>query len=414
MHCRRYQPDRDREAVRRIWREVGWLPAAPGKGGREEACDLMFESGVSWVAELDGQPECAVGTAMGGVRHLQDELRLTVLTSVATSRIARRQGLPRRLMARALADNAEAGALVAALGMFEQGYYNQVGFGTGSYEHEVAFDPASLKVKASPRVPRRMTADDWQAAHAARLTRLGGHGRSCLTSPGMTRANMLLSANGFGLGYQDVAEGSFSHYLWCETEHVERGPYTVCWMAYQRGDQFLELMALLKSLGDQVHLVKMGEPPSIQMQDLLDKPFTRQETTERSRFEASIRAYAWWQMRILDLGSCLAGTHLPWGEVRFNLSLTDPVEGYLEGESRWRGCGGEYVVTLGQQSSAVAGSDPSLPTLTTTVNAFTRLWLGVLPASSLAVTDELTAPPDLLRQLDEVLRLPLPRPDWGF
>jgi hypothetical protein len=110
----------------------------------------------------------------------------------------------------------------------------------------------------------------------------------------------------------------------------------------------------------------------------------------------------------------LAGTHLPWGEVRFNLSLTDPVEGYLEGESRWRGCGGEYVVTLGQQSSAVAGSDPSLPTLTTTVNAFTRLWLGVLPASSLAVTDELTAPPDLLRQLDEVLRLPLPRPDWGF
>ena len=44
-------------------------------------------------------------------------------------------------------------------------------------------------------------------------------------------------------------------------------------MAYQTGEQFLELMALLRSLGDQVRLVRMNEPPGIQLQDLMIQPF---------------------------------------------------------------------------------------------------------------------------------------------
>jgi len=409
VHSRRYDPDRDQDAVRRIWREVGWL-----KEGKEEACDLMFGCGISQVALINDQPECAVATAVGGVRYLDEELPLTVLTSVATSRIARKQGLARRLIARALAENAEAGALVAGLGMFEQGYYNQVGFGTGSYEHRVSFDPATLKVAARHRVPRRIAPDDWQAAHAPRLTRLGTHGRSYLTAAEMTRAGMLLTENGFGLGYCDAPDGGLSHYFWCGAQNLEPGPYEVGWMAYQTWDQFLELMALVRSLGDQVHLIAMGEPPLIQMQDLLDKPFKRQEITEKSKFEASIRAYAWWQMRILDLPACLALTRLPCGELRFNLRLTDPVERYLEADSGWRGVGGEYLVTLGPSSRAKRGSDPSLPTLTATVNSFTRLWLGVRPATGLAVTDELSGPADLLAALDSAFSLPTPKPDWSF
>jgi GNAT superfamily N-acetyltransferase len=413
MHLRRYDPERDKEPVRRIWREVGWL-----KEGKEEACDLMFGCGLSYVADMEGQPECAVATAMGGVRHLDEDLPLTVLTSVATSRIARKQGLPRRLMARALAENAEAGVLVAGLGMFEQGYYNQVGFGTGAYEHWVSFDPATLKVTAKHRVPKRITADDWQAAHTPRLSRLGGHGRSYLTPAEMTRAEMLLTDNGFGLGYGDAPHGGLSHYLWFGAENLERGPYEVGWMAYQTWDQFLELMALVRSLGDQVHLVAMREPPFIQMQDLVDKPFKHREITEKSKFEVGIWSDAYWQMRILDLPGCLARTRLPCGDLRFNLRLTDPVERYLDGDSppstTWRGVGGEYLVALGPASRAERGSDPSLPTLTATVNSFTRLWLGVRPATGLAVTDELRGPADLLAALDRAFCLPTPRPDWSF
>ncbi|NQT88677.1 hypothetical protein HQ560_18065 [bacterium] len=60
------------------------------------------------------------------------------------------------------------------------------------------------------------------------------------------------------------------------------------------------------------------------------------------------------------------------------------------------------------------GEADSLPTLDATVNAFSRLWLGVRPASGLAVTDQLSGPPELLAALDAILRLPTPQPDWMF
>ena len=74
----------------------------------------------------------------------------------------------------------------------------------------------------------------------------------------------------------------------------------------------------------------------------------------------------------------------------------------------------DYVVTLGPVSSAEPGREPSLPTFTASVGAFTRLWLGVRPATGLAVTDELSGPQDLLSRLDGMLRLPDPKPDWDF
>jgi hypothetical protein len=71
-------------------------------------------------------------------------------------------------------------------------------------------------------------------------------------------------------------------------------------------------------------------------------------------------------------------------------------------------------VTLGPQSSAEPGTDRALPTLAASVGAFTRMWLGVLPATGLAVTDELEGPQELLEELDWALRLPQPSVDWGF
>lgn len=42
MNLRNYDPDRDREAAHRIWREIGWL----GKG-KEEIMDLFVEVGCA-------------------------------------------------------------------------------------------------------------------------------------------------------------------------------------------------------------------------------------------------------------------------------------------------------------------------------------------------------------------------------
>lgn len=125
-------------------------------------------------------------------------------------------------------------------------------------------------------------------------------------------------------------------------------------------------------------------------------------------------AAAYWQARIIDLTECLEQTHLPGGTVNFNLVLTDPIERLLGREDKWRGISGNYVVTLGPSSCAIPGNKEGLPTLKASVNAFTRLWLGVRPASGLAWTDRLSGPPELLQRLDAVLCPPQPVIDWDF
>jgi len=160
--------------------------------------------------------------------------------------------------------------------------------------------------------------------------------------------------------------------------------------------------------------VRVREPQGIQLQDLLKKPFKMRQVSEKSKYESRMRASAYWQVRICDLNGCLECTHLARERVRFNLILTDPIEGFLEKDAPWRGVAGNYLVTLGPSSEAKPGTDTTLPTLNASVGAFTRMWLGVRPATGLSWTDELSAPEELLEALDRLLCLPDPKPDWDF
>ncbi|MFH1007969.1 MAG: GNAT family N-acetyltransferase [Candidatus Latescibacterota bacterium] len=409
MKCRPYDKEKDRSAAHRIWREIGWI-----EQDKEAVVDLFSECGSSLVAEVGGETECLVTAAPGTIRYLDEELPFSCITGVTTSRVARKKGLARRLTALSVAGAKAEGALVSGLGMFEQGYYNQLGFGSGGYEHRASFDPSRLKVRVKARVPRRIGFDDWDMAHASRLARARGHGGCNLTPPELTQAQMCRAKNGFGLGYCDGPNGELTHHFWCTDGGMESGPYTIGWMTFRTPDQFLELIALIKSLGDQVRLVTMREPQGIQLQDLLDRPLKGQQVSEKSRFENRIHALAYWQMRINDLPGCMARTHLPGDVVRFNLELSDPIGAHLDGKAPWRGITGRYVVSLGPASNAEPGTDPTLSLLSASVGAFTRLWLGVRPAGGLAVTDELSGPRELLGQLDELMRLPDPKPDWDF
>jgi hypothetical protein len=405
---RPYDAERDREAAHRIWRETGWI-----EEGQEEAMDIFVQAGRAMVAEINGEAECLVLSAPGELCYLDQALPFTAVTAVTTSRVARKRGYARRLTARVLAADATDGALVAGLGMFEQGFYNQLGFGTGSYEHWVSFDPARLRLQIEARVPKRISAEDWRAVHASLLARRRVHGSVAFSPAEMVQAELKFSKNGFGLGYYDGPDGELTHHLWCRAKG-EYGPYSVAWMAYQTLDQFLELTALLRSLGDQVRLVRMREPPGIQLQDVIAQPFKERQITERGQFEARMSAAAYWQVRICDLAGCMRRTHLRGGPIRFNLQLSDPIERFLEEDAPWRGNRGDYVVQLGPTSEAVAGQDALLPTLKATVGAFTRLWFGVAPASGLAATDALDGPPELLMDLERVLLLPVPKVDWDF
>lgn len=404
-----YDRERDRKACHRIWQECGWI----GQDKNEiKAMEKSMLAGRALVGRLNGEAECLVLSAPSDLRYLDQTLPISVVTGVTTSRVGRKQGLAARTLAQSLAMTAEDGALVSSLGMFEQGFYDRLGYGTGSYERQITLDPATLRVPARHRVPSRISVSDWKQAHAARLVRWRGHGSLNLISGRITQSEMLWAApEGFGLGYRDAKNGAISHYVWCSAKG-EHGPYRLNWMAYRSREELVELLALIASLGDQVHSLTMAEPPHLQLQDLLDKPFKSRRISQRSPHALGMRASAWWQMRIMDLVGCMAHTRLPHPDLRFNLALKDPIEQCLPDDSPWRGVGGQYVVTLGERSEAVPGQHSNLPTLETTVNAFTRLWLGVLPATSLAVTYQLDAPDTLLAHLDRALRLPEPHVDW--
>ena len=412
MNFRTYNSETDKEAVHRIWYECGWL-----RDDDTAALDTFLEFTRSHVALVEDQPECLVQTGMGTVRYLKENLPWSCVFAVTTSRIARKQSLALKLTAKAIAEDVADGALVAGLGMFEQGYYDQLGFGSGGYVRLFGINPAKLKVKGAARVPKRLTKDDYQAMHANWVRCATYHGSVTADSPLVIKAAIEEGRKSdFGLGFADGPNGELTHHLWMYLRgKAEYGPYTVGWMAWETREQFLELLGLIKNLSDQVHLVWVRETHNLQLQDLIDKPFQHRALTANSDFDSKMRVSAFWQMRICDLVKCLERTHLNCSaDLKLNLKLSDPIDKYLPSDAPWRGVAGEYVITLGKSSGCEVGSDETLPTLTTSVGTFTRLWLGVRPASSLNITDDLDASQVLLEQLDETLRLPEPETGCNF
>jgi len=115
MEYRNYDPKRDKDAIHRIWREAGWI-----EKGKEEAMDLWIGCSRVFVADINGEAECSALTTLGTIRYLNEELPFSFVAGVTTGKIARKQGLARRLSAMIVATDAAEGTLVLGLGMFEQ------------------------------------------------------------------------------------------------------------------------------------------------------------------------------------------------------------------------------------------------------------------------------------------------------
>lgn len=399
MDIRPYGTD-DLAAVQRIWREVGWVDEDEAKHLADFVADTH---GVVVVPDGADAPEAFVTVHDGSLDHTGTDLPLAVVSSVTASRVVRTQGLAGRGLRRALSDAVGRGQVIAILGMFEQGYYDRSGFGTGAEMLILRTDPAHLDPSLTCRPPQRLTIDDVDDIVACLRRRRTPHGAVTLPSVAMRRAERNWDDNGFGLGYRDD-DGVLTHFLWCSAKD-EHGPYDVRDWAWRTTDQLRELLGLLRSLGDQVRTVILPEPADLQLQVLVDRPGRMKvtRTTGEHRFES--KASAWWQARILDLPACVAALRLT-DELRCNLRLTDPLD--LEQVA------GDWVLQLGPNSTAARGHDDALPTMHATVNAFTRLWLGVRPPSVIAATDGIDAPDGLLASFDDLLRLPRPDVQMDF
>lgn len=407
-----FSRERDEVHVRRIWEEVGWLDTS--EENQVKGMDALLDAGRAWVSRMNDEAECLVMCSEGTIRYLDEDLPFSGVTAVTTSRVGRKQGLAGRLTAHAIAQEVKDGAAVSGLGMFEQGFYDRLGFGSGHCEQQIAFDPQMLKVPFQKRPPWRLTTDDYALMHQSRLDMFRHHGYCAFRDAGMTEVDRCNTEKGFGLGYVDESTGKLTHHVWFNIQDAENGPYDIRWMAFQNREQFLELMGVVRSLGDQVRKVTYIEAPHIQLQDLLNEPIQNRMTTQGGKFATSGHALAWWQTRINDVEACLKQTHIPGETIRFNLEVSDPIETYIPDDQEWRGAGGEYTITLGPESEAKRGTDSSLLTVKTTINAFTRFWLGNVSALGLNYTDTFDASDELIRELDSVLRVPLPGRDWDF
>ena len=399
MQTRAYRPS-DLPAVQRIWKECGWVESD------EEAAALehFFADAAGVVATMDGEAECSGTNHTGVISYDGRDLPLAGVTSITTSRLGRKRGMARAVTTRLLSDAASEGAAVALLGIFEQGFYDQVGFGTGPYTIHYRFDPASLMVPYPERSPVRLGPDDWDEIARCLASRKRSHGGVALDSATVYRAELAFESSGFGLGFRSEA-GELTHFVYCAAKG-EDGPYRVDALAYRDADELLELLGVLRSLGDQVRAVLLMEPPELQLQDVIRHPNRQRIVTKGTDFAAGGSAHAWWQIRILDLKPCVGAIVHAGPPVRFNLQLSDPMS--HTGEA-WSGLDGSYVVEISTSSSVTQGTDGDLPTIQASIAGFSRMWIGARAASSLSVTGGLTGPPELLDALDSAFRLPTPR-----
>lgn len=413
---RRFEPARDSEAVARIMMEVGWQ--RPGeKDERLQARRRFQEAAAGFVADAGGEPQCYVSTMPGSYQYRDGALPFAGVTGVITSRVARKQGLASRTTARALAYQAHEGAVVAGLGIFDQGFYNKLGFGTTAYDIYATIDPASLNVPYCRRRPVRLTAADLGEMHEARLRRRLRHGSVSLDDEAATLMGVSASETGFGLGFRDEETGELTHCFWVSTDNPGSGPYRVLWTSFTTVAQFVELLGLLRNFGDQVYTVWLPEPSGVQLQDFLDRPFRRREQSRRGEHETSTTASAGFQYRIMDVPAAMAaaagtlrgrGTSLP----SFTMRVTDPVARYLPEEAEWNGCAGVY--RFGPDGAEAVNREQTDVDLEIGIGDLTRAWLGVLPVSTLRDTSDVTVDDDLAAALDDAFAGPAPHTDWFY
>ena len=405
IEIRDFHIERDMASVQRIWREIGWSDSER----TDQAMTAFFETGTTSVGLVNDEVECSVQAQSGSMRLDHEELPLCVIAAVTTSRVARGLSLAQQLAARELAMGQRRGEAVAVLGMFDQGFYNKLGFGTGAYINEFRVDPNLFDISLKPRAPRRLSADDSDAMLAALMARPPLHGNVVINQSSCFQAELRME-DGFGLGYYEGQR--LTHFVWIKPQD-EHGPYKVRWMGYQDGQGLLELFALLKSLGDQVYSIHMMEPPHVQLQSILKRPFRSQAVAEEGKYAAEQSASAWYQLRILDIPACINALSYRGPQIGFRLNVEDPVDGMLAGDGSWRSVGGSFDVTLGQHAAVNPAENETLPALTCSINTLSRLIWGVATASSLAISDGLQAPVSLLTALDGVFT-PNPKPGWNF
>jgi len=401
----------DIEGMLPLWRDAGW--DQDGENAEGEARRHLTDA-TSYVA-VDSAGICSAAVAMEGTfQCLDTALPLSAVTAVLTASYARKKGHAARLLARLLAAERERGAVVAALGVFDQGYYNRTGFGNAARDNVIVINPAALRTPAAARdalndpdvriVP--LSLRDSDALYAADLRRYKHHGSCTITKAGyIAGALERIGKKMLGLGI--MYKGALvAHFV---AQRVSEDKLDILWLIADTLPHYIQLFELIHRLSDQLEQVKMIVPPDIEIYDLIHRPLQSGVIFHGHSFDDLY----FWQLRILDLPRAIASISLPRAHpVRFALTIHDPIARYLATE--WQGLAGEYTVTLGEHSECRIGAEHALPRLEATINAFSRFWVGAASLRALSISDHFRADARLIDELTRAYVPPPPIRDCDF
>ena len=413
---RDYLPEKDTVDVKKIMLEIGWLDKDSSENDKH--LKAFFGTGRTLLGSINNSVECLAASMDGDMVYIDQPLKLSAVTSVITGMTVRRQGIALNVTSHLLAQDASAGAHVAMLGVFEQGFYDRLGFGAGTYSHRIAFDPSDLR-RGPVRQAIRLSLKDAEEMHNSMLKRKRGHCGINIHSPKFTIGELnTFSAKFIGLGYRDKDTGELTHFFSGSTSG-ENGPLYVEWLVWRDHEQLRELLALISSLGDQIWVADLPEPRDLELQNMVSWPLKQRPLTPRDNrgttYRAGTRSYCSWELRILDMQECVSRFKSPYDTVKFNLEVDDPlVQMLADTDYTWRGIQPKWTIQLGPKSSAEPGHKARLPLLKTTISAFSRLWMGAAKASALTLTDKFEAPEELITALDANILLRRSNREWTF
>ncbi len=412
-------PKADINAVLGLFRKAGWVSGFKKElfaddSRSKEIVAAFLEDSYAYLACYDGIVESVAQTHQGTIQQTDTILPLCAVTAVICGYVLRKQKATSIALARVLADRAKAGDAFAMLGIFDQGFYDRLGFGTNPYEYEFYIDPRDLNVPKISRPPKEFSLDDFKAIYRSRCRAHSMHGVCTISSEAMVKGEMIFhdEKNGFVLGYTNE-EGEITHHLFANFED-EHGPGGIHWLVFQNEQQLLELLQIVKSLSDQIYSFWLLQPPQIRLQDYLHEPFRSTELTKGGKLPAKTEAYGFSQLRVLDIAQAVAATHFSGETVSLNIQIDDPIERFLENDSAWRGVGGEYVLHLGEESSISPGRHPNYESISLSVNDFSRMLHGSISPAQLCFMQKMKASEGLLKKLTRVFNLPEPHPQWLF
>ena len=390
------------EKVIFLLKEAGWLER---DSDRDAFISYLNRQGASTVvAAVDSKIEgLAVAEHNASMNYMFQTVNLTVIDTVCASGVSRGMGVASMLVARQLANAADNGLHLASLGVFDQGFYDRLGFGSCIAEPLFCFDPLQLICKQERRTPERLGEDNFLEIYECLLNGVEAHGVVRISNPEWLKLQ-LKKDNISSFGFRNKC-GKLTHFI--SIKEISKIAIGVVFCSFSCSEEFFDLLSLLRSFGDQIYSIYMTSPPKINLSDCLLRPTRFDKTQKRDKTTCRVRT----QFRILDLFECIEKVKLPSSEkVSFNLRISDPLTDYLsEGggiNCDWRGVSGEYVIHLGEESFAERGRDNTLEYMEASISAFTRLWLGVAQASTLCFTDEMSAPAKLLSKLDRYWVLP--------